>query len=154
MTDIVSPVKELDGFAVYGTLRPDCVNDRVWYNLGQVMPDSFYVEGFVIVFSYGNWFPYAIKVADKSRRVVVDLLVPYGPTHSLILLENLDRLEGHPNHFVREVVQVKRTSTNETVANCWMYMHHKPEILGEMVEVSFGDWKRRYLNNGEEEQWG
>ena len=142
MTDTFSSVEEIDGFAVYGTLRPDCGNDHVWYNLGHVAIGGFYVEGFVLVYSFGNFFPYAIKDPDQSRRVVVDILCPLSSRHYPLLLESLDKLEGYPHHFEREVVPVKSLRTKDTVAHCWMYMHHKPELLGEMIEVPFGDWKK------------
>lgn len=48
------------------------------------------------------------------------------------MLESLDRLEEHPNFYVREVRSVRRADTNATV-DCWIYFLKKfrPQLLSQ-----------------------
>jgi len=67
-------------FAVYGTLRPGCGNDRLWQ--GNAAPIGLgHVTGFRLV-SNGA-FPYAVPTEDQ--RIVVEMVMPHVGRYADIL---------------------------------------------------------------------
>jgi len=122
-------------FAVYGTLRPGCGNDRLWQ--GNAAPIGLgHVTGFRLV-SNGA-FPYAVPTEDQ--RIVVEMVMPHVGRYADILWR-MDALEGVPHHYTRERVTVAhRGETTE----CWMYV--PVHDVGRMPTVPGGDWLQRHAD--------
>lgn len=55
-------------------------------------------------------------------------------------LANIDRLEGHPTTYKRELTEVK---VNDTIYNAWLYFYNHD--LEYVTEINDGDYKT-YLN--------
>lgn len=105
-------------YFVYGTLRPDWGNSRVWrYRDGVPSHDGeAYVCGYQMV---DHGIPYAVASARWSDRVVGCLITPpddYSQRWSL--RQALDGLEGHPHHYER--VRCQANVPGGTV-RAWIY---------------------------------
>jgi gamma-glutamylcyclotransferase (GGCT)/AIG2-like uncharacterized protein YtfP len=103
-------------FAVYGTLKYGCSNWR-W-----VLSDSEYVGPNVTLDKYvlGDvGFPYLFKDTDNLvpehllKPVVVDVFKVSDDS----VVGKLDRLEGVPHHYQRELIQLADGLT------CWTYVN-------------------------------
>jgi gamma-glutamylaminecyclotransferase len=81
-----------------------------------------------------GWFP---AVVDRlgHDQVVGELYRVDGPT-----LERLDRLEGHPHAYRRELVGI------EGQADAWMYLMDPRRIAGRagLAPVRGGDWRAHW----------
>jgi gamma-glutamylcyclotransferase (GGCT)/AIG2-like uncharacterized protein YtfP len=120
-------------YAVYGTLRPNCGNDRLWdgiANLGSVGV----VEGYKMVTGMSMSFPYALPAPHS--RIVVELLYPVEG-YSRVLRDRFDTLEGYPNFYGRDVVKVHTVWGD---CEAWLYVPRSSVCLGDIVDVPSGDW--------------
>jgi gamma-glutamylcyclotransferase (GGCT)/AIG2-like uncharacterized protein YtfP len=101
-------------FFVYGTLRPGYGNDRLWHGRAHDRHDGeCYVTGFRLV---GRGFPYAIPA--EGAEAVGALIVP-DADHYEDVTRDLDRLEGVPTHYYRDLVVI---TTPEGYRVAWMYI--------------------------------
>ena len=83
-------------------------------------------------------------VADGDTSITGEVYDVDAPT-----LRNLDRLEGHPNFYERQTIQVRRGPTVETVQIYLLPMHWLED--GRNVVIASGDWKHRDGRQGQEE---
>lgn len=99
---------------VYGTLRPGHGNDRLWRGRARDQYDGeVYVAGYRLV---GRGFPYAVP--EPAAEAVGCLIVPDTEQYDDVMLD-LDRLEGVPSHYTRELVVAV---TPEGWRCAWMYV--------------------------------
>ena len=130
---------------VYGTLRWQCGNDRLWHGRATSHYDGVaHVVGYALVNSGG--FPYMIPAA--TGQVVGALIVP-DDGHYEAVLARMDALEGYRpdaewNHYYRVTVPVLH-HTSITVA--WTYV---PDDIGGRIatlpdvptnQAGFYDWR-------------
>jgi len=124
-------------FFVYGTLRPNCGNDRRWHGLAMPYGDgAVYVRGFRLV---GRGFPYAIP-ADADTWTTGCLIVPTPGNYDEVR-RGLDQLEGLPHHYSRHITAVYEGPNDQLPMAAWIYV---PADVDEyhlnMAEVPGNDW--------------
>ena len=120
--------------AVYGTLKRGEGNHGVMEaDGGKFVGKAKTIHSYCM---YGGWgFPRVTKDAEVS------------PIHVEVFevdtTQHMDSLEGHPNFFRREQVQVALDMPNgeEVVNLAWMYFH--PPVSGGGDIVEDGLWLRR-----------
>lgn len=112
---------------VYGTLKRGCCNQSVMQLAnGKYVGDAF-VYGYACVNT--PWYPYAIKYPDA--KIMGDVFEI--ETKNLIVL---DRLEGYPNHYDREITQT-------SYGDCWIY-YSKNDLSEEIDNYGFSEeWKQK-----------
>ena len=105
---------------VYGTLRSGGGNSRLLRESELVSiaktdgKYALYVEG----------IPYAVKKEEVSR-IIGEVWSVNSDT-----LQSIDLLEGHPNWYVRELINVILTDAN--MLRAWIYFNPSPR--GRLVE--------------------
>jgi gamma-glutamylcyclotransferase (GGCT)/AIG2-like uncharacterized protein YtfP len=120
--------------AVYGTLKQGGSNQRILdADNGKFIGKGETVQKFTMFGGYG--FPRVIYDGPETSPIQCEVYEMDG-------LDNMDRLEGHPNFFCRREVEVNVGDAFTTVA--WMYFH--PHIdANEHAEYiqSDGYWEAR-----------
>jgi gamma-glutamylaminecyclotransferase len=119
--------------AVYGTLKRGYGNHRVMQ-----MDDGIFIAEALTVLPYkmygGVGFP---RVVEELRDDDIQVRVEVFECDEV---ENMDRLEGHPNFFERKEIEVYVPGMDgEELMTAWMYFH--PPIgsgYGELQED--GEW--------------
>lgn len=103
-------LQECNMFFVYGTLRIGFSNHPVLggapYQGDAVSVDPFYMVGYGV--------PVIFKGGDK--KIFGELY----RVKNVEILKNLDRLEGHPTLYRREIIKVTDESGNEVDAWCYI----------------------------------
>jgi gamma-glutamylcyclotransferase (GGCT)/AIG2-like uncharacterized protein YtfP len=134
---------------VYGTLRPNQGNDRLWEGLAYAKYDGkCKVLGHRLV-SNGA-FPYMIPAATEEAFGC--LVVPLPDQYDYVLGQ-MDRLEGVPHHYTRETVAVM---TPEGIELAWTYIPRNPETYAALGDVPGNDWvlhKRRIHSTHNVDGW-
>lgn len=122
--------------------------DGVWYSKANVLQDNFVAVYGTLKFGYSNYrhyltsskfigegvtkdkypliikgLPYLIEERGKGHNVEVDVF-----RVSDTVLEELDRLEGHPNWYRRKQIPIK---INNKTVQCWIYFNIKEKAIGE-----------------------
>jgi gamma-glutamylcyclotransferase (GGCT)/AIG2-like uncharacterized protein YtfP len=120
-------------YAVYGTLRPGCGNDGLWFGLAK-LGVAGYVNDHRMVTGPSASFPYAIPALFSA--IVVELVHPVERFAGL-LRDRLDTLEGYPHFYDRKVVEVE---TYAGPVDAWFYFPCSTTFLGDTVNVFCGDW--------------
>lgn len=94
-------------YFVYGTLRPDWGNSRVWRHRDGV--SSFDGEAFVSGYQMvDHGIPYAVATTDLTDKVIGCLIAPPADWDLRYSLRRaLDGLEGHPHHYERVKCRVR-----------------------------------------------
>lgn len=95
--------------AVYGTLKRGHYNHK-FLNKSQFIGEGRTVDKYKMT-SNGH-FPYLSKNGDYNTKVEVFEI-------DNETLKNVDRLEGHPDFYKREVINVL---VGEDVLKCWIYL--------------------------------
>lgn len=116
-------------YFVYGTLRPRCGNSSWWRECAAValFDGEARAHGFRMI---ARSIPYAVP-SDDDDYVVGALIMPFDDYgEQLGLRFNLDRLEGHPNHYERIEADIE-TPLGPCVA--WIYSPTKHRPTGEWV---------------------
>lgn len=116
--------------AVYGSLRHGLGNHRLLQGAvrqedGKVAKDTFKM------YSLGG-FPGLVK--DKGPEITVEIY----ELDTEQRIQSLDRLEGYPNFYDREVV------TLLDGRKCWIYFLISGRDNRSYAEVTNGDWKSYY----------
>lgn len=123
--DYAEPMENTEKMAVYGTLRRDFGAHRL---LGK---DSFfegttYICGFEMV-SMGG-FPGAYRVEDLNKAIFAEVYhVPKS------MFNDLDRYEGHPNFYHRELVATP-------YGDVWLYFLPTEDRYTSMPKIKSGKW--------------
>lgn len=123
--------------AVYGTLRKGC------HNYETFLADSLYIGNGETNNRYPliiQDLPYVMDKPNKGFNIVVDIFAVDKET-----LSHLDRLEGHPNWYVRKKVDV--SLSDGSILKTWLYFNDTIEDSGEYHkgylesnEVGKNDW--------------
>ena len=120
--------------AVYGTLKQGGSNRRVMEaDNGSFVSKGTTVSKFTMFGGYG--FPRVIYDGPETSNIHVEVF-------EVDNLDNMDRLEGHPNFFCRREIDVALEDGATTKA--WMYFH--PHLdANEHAEYiqSDGYWEAR-----------
>lgn len=101
--------------AVYGTLKEGHGNyHRLLTSSKQIAKNAKTEEQFAM---YSSGIPYVVK-DEKKTQIVVELYEVDDST-----LKRIDRLEGHPNWYKRELTPVIITEDDgtENKINAWIY---------------------------------
>ena len=134
---------------VYGSLLSSLHNHHLLAShRSNFLGNVHTVEEYYMSTTNGGNFPYLTKnqithgqrpspIVGELYLVTVDCLVV------------LDRLEGHPNWYCREEIDITIVSTSER-ARAWIYFLHNESSISDIrrstCAVDGGDW-RAYLNN-------
>lgn len=117
--------------------------DGIWYSKSNVIQDTLVAVYGTLKKGYSNYFSYLTKASFVGSGKTVDkypLIIkglPYlvgkrGLGHNVevdvfkvsdMLLDRLDQLEGHPNWYYREEVDIKMS--NGATHKCWVYFNPK-----------------------------
>lgn len=114
--------------AVYGTLRAGFGNHRLLEG-STFLGEGNTIDGFTM---RARGIPYVSKNGDTNIKVEV-----YSVDD--VTLEDLDSLEGHPNWYRREEVDIKLDNGKNEKA--WMYLMEERAVDGVSV-VPSGDYKK------------
>lgn len=127
-------------FFVYGTLRPDQGNDRIWHNVAEPVGDGVvFVQGFRLV---GRGFPYAVPT-DPATVTIGCLVVPH-PDWYWEVMGRMDQLEGVGSHYNRIVVPVWTSPTDTLPIAAWMYTPALHRDFDSLPSVPGNDWSNAY----------
>jgi gamma-glutamylcyclotransferase (GGCT)/AIG2-like uncharacterized protein YtfP len=127
-------------YFVYGTLRPRCGNSHWWRECGA---SAYYdceamAYGFKLV---ARTIPYALYTGDSTDFVVGALILPSDEWDEQVELRyNLDRLEGHPNHYERVETDIE---TPDGWCTAWIYTPTKYDPKGR-EDIPSGDYYEHY----------
>jgi gamma-glutamylaminecyclotransferase len=105
---------------VYGTLRRGFANHEAYLADAVFMGDAVTEEGFAL---FVEDFPYLVK-RPKVSRIVGELYRVDGPT-----LKDIDCLEGHPDNYRREQIQV----VTDLGVHHWAWTYFYPEPRGRLL---------------------
>lgn len=114
--------------AVYGSLREGLHNHHVLN--GADMLDTGEIEGYNM-YSLGA-YPALVPVDTPTCPIKVEVYEVNEPTFIA-----LDRLEGYPTFYNRDVVDV--VCEDGSVMPCWVYYMRRN--LADHQQVMNGDWK-------------
>ena len=126
-------------YAVYGTLRPGCGNDRLWEGMAYLGATGV-VEGYKMVTGMSMGFPFALPAPHSS--VVVEIIVP-AEGFERVLRDRLDTLEGYPHFYDRKVVKVETISG---FVEAWLYVPCTTSFLDKVFDIPSGDWVQHRSN--------
>lgn len=127
--------------------------DGIWYSKSNVLQDNLIAVYGTLKKGFSNYYSYLTDAIHLGRGTTQDkypLLIeglPYmvdkkGTGHNVVVdvfkvsdveLKHIDRLEGHPNWYVRK--QIPITLKNRTL-NCWVYFNPK-DIQGKEMHRSY-----------------
>jgi len=119
-------VLETNYVAVYGTLK------KGYSNYWNYLSSSTHVGSGVTKDKYPlliQGLPYLVNKRGTGHNVEVDVFSVSESTFSA-----LDRLEGHPKWYRRELVDIKMK--NVTI-KCWIYFNPKPLTGGEVMHKTY-----------------
>ena len=128
-----SNVLELNYVAVYGTLKMDYSN-YLYY-----LSDSHYVGSGETKDRYPlvvKGLPYLIEKKGVGHNVCVDV---FKVTDDV--LKRLDRLEGHPNWYVRKQIPIM---VNGLQIKCWIYFNKSQDHIGEFYHKTYVQRSREF----------
>jgi gamma-glutamylcyclotransferase (GGCT)/AIG2-like uncharacterized protein YtfP len=131
---------EADGrlpFFVYGTLRPGYGNYRHFLAPVSHTVVPARLPG-ALMYARGGGIPY-VTLGGEPTDSVVGALVDVAPWDYEGVLACLDRLEGHPDHYVRTAVEVV-TETGSTKAWAYLASRRVAVALSKDWLVAGGDW--------------
>ncbi len=126
---------------VYGTLRPDCGNDKwSWQGCATALYDGeALAEDYCMVVSEHAGFPYAVR---RPGGVLKGALIQPDEGAYDYIMTAFDQLEGYVpgerhSHYERSSVDV---TTPDGIVTAWIY-HIDPAKLGTRATVvASGDW--------------
>ena len=123
--------------AVYGTLRTGFGNNK--YCLANSTSLGLgYVNG--IRMHNTGWFPICCETDDITAQVIVEVFETTD-----IDLAYCDNLEGHPNWYCRQPVEV--LTEDGEIVKAEMYLK-SPEACGDYSIIWSGDWTKKGGKHG------
>lgn len=109
--------------AVYGTLRKGYGNHRL-LNGARFIRDQW-LAGFIMC---GTSIPFVFSSRLPGQEIKIEIYEVDQKT-----LERIDRLEGHPNWYRREMVETD-------VGRAWIYLVQEDGVR-HMPIIKSGDWE-------------
>lgn len=103
------------GFANYGVMEDAC---------GEFITEAITVDNNFLMEGWG--FPYLIRGESEATGAVS---VEVFAVSVEGLTGPLDRLEGHPNFYKREIVELK--TPNGDIMEAWLYINVEEHISGD-----------------------
>ena len=136
---------------VYGTLQRGFLNNVVMQNAGGLLiGQATTIENYPLVV---DGLPYLYREQDGLGHKVK------GELYHVMDMSPLDKLEGHPNFYEREKIDVKvETDTVAHIYQSWVYfINHDRlnpdqtlwESYREAVDETEGRWERRWREYAE-----
>lgn len=122
--------------AVYGTLRSGQPLSHVW--AGEASSRTGVVNQFGLVVRPNLAFPIAKWTGFPEDSVVVEVLRFKTRQTFARVLEELDRIEGHPLFYRRQRVTAHFRSGEPVDA--WMYVGADPLMFQDGAVLEDGDW--------------
>jgi gamma-glutamylcyclotransferase (GGCT)/AIG2-like uncharacterized protein YtfP len=128
---------------VFGTLLPDCGNDRVWRGLAEAQHSGLATIQNHRLVSNGS-FPYCLP--SPGDVTTGALIYPFDDCYDQALTK-MDRLEGVPRHYNRKSIVV---ATPEGLVNAWYYIPEDWRAYSDLQPVFNNSWvqRRRLLPAG------
>ncbi len=120
--------------AVYGTLKKGYSNYWNYLTTSTYLGSGSTQDRYPLVI---NGLPYLVDKKGTGHNVEVDVFKVNDA-----VMDKLDRLEGHPNWYVRKQVPVK---VNGKLIKCWVYFN--PQQIGKNTELHKSYIQKRYPNN-------
>ena len=108
--------------AVYGTLKMGYSNYWHYLSKAKYVASGKTLDKYPLLI---KGLPYLIDEAHRGHNVEVDVFAV-----SDTQLQDLDRLEGHPNWYQRRQVPIK---VRGKVMNCWVYFNIKEKASNDSV---------------------
>jgi gamma-glutamylcyclotransferase (GGCT)/AIG2-like uncharacterized protein YtfP len=131
-------------FFVYGTLMHSDGGTPTWQDAVDRVERNLIVCGYSLYVTRHGFYPYAMKVASDEEYVFGELLWPRSDYHAGVLTSRFDQIEGHPDFYVRTMVEVTRTARQTQTA--WMYTlppdHMIPNQDYRAIGSSWKTWQR------------
>jgi gamma-glutamylcyclotransferase (GGCT)/AIG2-like uncharacterized protein YtfP len=128
--------------AVYGTLKKGYNNYNNYLTSSKHIGSGNTKEKYPLII---KGLPYLIEKQGVGHNVEVDVFKV-----SDSVLKNLDRLEGHPNWYMRKQVLIK---INRKEMLCWIYFNIKESEQGEVFHDKYTQvvkkpwWEQQYLDS-------
>lgn len=130
-------------FFVYGTLMHSSGAADRWIDQVDRIERNLIVTGYSLYVTHGS-FPYALEVPDPDTYVFGELLWPKSDYAAGVLTRRFDAIEGHPDFYVRTMVEITRSRTSTQTA--WMYVlpteHKIPGTTYMPIGSSWRMWVR------------
>lgn len=122
---------------VYGSLQPGFrLFGYLEGKVAHVRPGT--VAGRLYQAKQHNQFPYLQLVqAHRSAPVVKGTLMHVKPEYTKELIEQLDRIEGHPDHYERTLTLVL-DQESQGLTYAWVYVAADKSRIGD--EIISGEW--------------
>jgi gamma-glutamylcyclotransferase (GGCT)/AIG2-like uncharacterized protein YtfP len=124
--------------AVYGTLRKGNGNYYHYLQDSRHVGEGSTKDKYPLVI---NGLPYLCDKKGKGYNVKVDVFAVDDAT-----LKSLDRLEGHPNWYMRRQIPIKMADGTEVLA--WIYFNPKTEYVGQQLHEEYTPTYRTTYNTG------
>jgi gamma-glutamylaminecyclotransferase len=126
---------------VYGTLRQGCTNHHLIFGSPHLGPATT-VEPFVMATQKSRSYPYIFKHPDLHATTVQGEMYEINQE----TIHRLDILEGHPDHYCRQQIRVKKPKGE--ILECAAYVLEDVETIQGISEglgirfvyVQGGDW--------------
>lgn len=135
-------------FFVYGTLRPDCGNDRLWHGVADAHADNAaFAPGFQLVGRHSA-FPYVVP-ADSVEDVVVGALIYPRPGYEATVARDMDALEGvgygHYRRHITRVYVFDESGEGPRVVESFIYVPGPRTMVRAraMTRITTGNWKNQ-----------
>jgi gamma-glutamylaminecyclotransferase len=130
--------------AVYGTLKRGYGNYYNYLSSSKFIGKGNTKDKYPLIIS---GLPYLINKKGEGYNVQVDV---FKVTDSK--LNDLDRLEGHPNWYRREQVEIK---VKGVVLNCWIYFNIRENEIGKVHHKTyFQNTKPKTITKKLDSGWG
>jgi gamma-glutamylaminecyclotransferase len=117
--------------AVYGTLKKGYTNYNNHLTSSKYIGNGKTKEKYPLVI---KGLPYLIDQAGEGYQVEVDV---FKVSNSV--LNNLDKLEGHPNWYRRKQIQIE---INNKTLTCWIYFNLNETTVGQTLHKTYKQKER------------
>jgi gamma-glutamylcyclotransferase (GGCT)/AIG2-like uncharacterized protein YtfP len=122
--------------AVYGTLRTGQPLSHVWQGVATSKVGT--VSGFGLVYRNDLPYPIAKWTGVPEDVIVVEVLRFRSRSTFARVLDEMDKIEGHPWFYRRQRVTV--SFRNVDPVDAWMYVGADPDMFLGGAVLEDGDW--------------
>lgn len=124
--------------AVYGTLKKNHSNYHHYLKGSKYLGNGKTKDKYPLII---EGLPYVLKEKGKGKNVNVDVFKVSNST-----LDSLDKLEGHPNWYFREEVEIKMNKGK--TLKCWLYFNKKKFVEGMTTHSTYTQSVRPFWHSG------